>query len=197
MAGQGAEYCPIPSVLVATDAARTGRQRLRVESTNLLVLGAAASAIGLGWMFGGSLPFVSGLLIPIAFVGLAVLMSHRSNRIGMRGRQIGYTSVAVVSVVAIPWVLTAATVFGALSLLGAGFVVFGWRERCQRLWVTGALGSLLGLITASEPIRTMLSVNAAEGSVATGVVTASFGVIAFALGVLSYLAESEGLARIG
>ncbi|MDH6283076.1 hypothetical protein [Prescottella agglutinans] len=198
MAGQGAEYCPIPSVIVAADGARTGRLRRRVESTNLLVLGAAASAIGLGGMFGSdSQPFVWGLLIPITFVGLAVVMSRRSNRIGVRGRQIGYTPVAVVSVVAIPWVLAAASVFGVLSLLSAGFVVFGWRERCQRLWVTGALGSLLGLITASEQVRTMLSVNVFEGSVSAGVVTASFGVIAFALGVLSYLAESEGLARIG
>ncbi|MDH6676058.1 hypothetical protein M2284_000246 [Rhodococcus sp. LBL1] len=198
MAGQGAEYCPIPSVIVAADGARTGRLRRRGESTNLLVLGAAASAVGLGQMLGGdSAPFVSGLLIPITFVGLAVVMSRRSSRIGVRGRQIGYTPVAVVSVVAIPWVLTAASVFGVLSLLSAGFVVFGWRERCQRLWVTGALGSLLGLITASEQVRTMLSVNAFEGSVSTGVVTASFGVIAFALGVHSYLAESEALARIG
>ncbi|CAM3205407.1 Integral membrane protein [Prescottella defluvii] len=199
MAGQGADYCPIPSVLATADAARVGRLRLRVESTNLLILGAAAAVIGLGRMFGGdtSSSLVPGLTIPVAVVLLAVVMSRRSSRIGSRGRRIGYTAAAVVSVVAIPWILFAASVIGVLPLLAAGFVVFGWRERCRRLWVTAAVGAMLGLITAPEPVRLMLPLHMIGDPTAAGVVTASFGVIALALGVLSYLAESEELARVG
>ncbi|PTR30303.1 hypothetical protein C8K36_102151 [Rhodococcus sp. OK519] len=101
------------------------------------------------------------------------------------------------SVVAIPWILVAASVVGALPLLAAGFGVFGWRERRQRLWVTAAAGSVLGLVVAPEPIRLVLSVNMIEDPVVTGVVTASFGAIVSAIGVLGYLAESEELARVG
>lgn len=199
MIEQGEERCAIPSVARAEDAARTGRLRRRVASTNLLFFGGVAVLIGLSSMLSPSDSTVglTGLLVPASFAVLATVMTLRSNRIGVRGRQVGYIPVAVVSIVAIPWVFLASYVVGALTVLAAGFVVFGWRERCRPLWATGALGSLLGLVTAAEPIRSMLSFDSNADAVIAGVVTASFGVIVTALGVLGYLAESEELAEVG
>lgn len=199
MAAHSEERCAIPSIARAEDAARTGRLRRRVASTDLLFFGGAAVLIGLGWMLGRSDSAIglTGLLVPASFTALAVVMTLRSNRIGVRRRQVGYVPLAVVSIVTIPWIFLASYVVGALTVLAAGFVVLGWRERCLPLWVTGALGSLLGLVTAAEPVRSRLWSHTATGVVTTGVVTASFGVVVIALAVLTYLAESEELAEIG
>lgn len=200
MIRQGERNCEIPSIRAAEDAVRAGLLRRRAESTNLLVLGATASALGLGWMFGRgdttTLPLL--LLIPAAFVATAVVMTRRSNRIGIRIRGgVGYVPVAIVSVAAFPWTFLAANVIGALTVLSAGFALFGWKERCQRVWVTAAAGALLGVVTTAEPVGAFVPRVAHGGSVSVGVATAVFGVIAIAIGVLGYIAESDELADVG
>ncbi|NKR46405.1 hypothetical protein GS506_16925 [Rhodococcus hoagii] len=42
---------------------------------------------------------------------------------------------ALLSVVAFPWIFLAANVIGALTVLSGGFALFGWKERCQRVWL--------------------------------------------------------------
>lgn len=199
MVGQGASSCEIPSIRAAEDAARAGVLRRRAESTNLLMLGAAASALGMGWMLGrgDTTTFPLLLLIPVAFIATAVVMSRRSNRIGVRTRGVGYVPVAVVSVVAVPWILMAANVIGALTVLSVGFALFGWRERCQPVWATAAAGALLGLVTTAEPLQASIPRGALNGAVFVGVATAVFGVVAIAIGVLSYIAESDEMADVG
>ncbi|NKV87126.1 hypothetical protein GS927_09085 [Rhodococcus hoagii] len=130
MIRQGERNCEIPSIRAAEDAARAGLLRRRAESTNLLVLGATASALGLGWMFGRgdttTLPLL--VLIPAAFVATAVVMTRRSNRIGIRIRGVGYVPVALLSVVAFPWIFSAANVIGALTVLSGGSRCSGGRS---------------------------------------------------------------------
>lgn len=199
MIRQGERSCEIPSIRAAEDAARAGLLRRRAESTNLLVLGATASALGSVWMFGrGDAPtFPLLLLIPAAFAATAVVMTRRSNRIGIRTRGVGYVSVALGSVVVAPWILMAANVIGALTVLSVGFALFGWRERCQPVWATAAAGALLGLVTTAEPLQAFIPRGALDGSVFVGVATAVFGVVAIAIGVLSYIAESDEMAEVG
>lgn len=199
MGGQGAEYCGIPSILAAEDGARVGRLRRRVESTNLLILGIAASMLGLGSMLDqdGAAAFLPGLSIPAAFVVTAAVMHRRADRIGIRTRGAGYVPVAVASVVAVPWILAATVFVGGLTVLSAGFVLFGWRERCQRVWMTAAGGMLVGLATSAEFVRAVVPFAGVEGSVFVGVATAVFGVIATAIGVLGYIAESGEMADVG
>ncbi|BCN82838.1 hypothetical protein GS504_26910 [Rhodococcus hoagii] len=199
MIRQGERNCEIPSIRAAEDAARAGLLRRRAESTNLLVLGATASALGLGWMFGRgdttTLPLL--VLIPAAFVATAVVMTRRSNRIGIRIRGVGYVPVALLSVVAFPWIFLAANVIGALTVLSGGFALFGWKERCQRVWATAAAGAVLGVVTTAEPVGAFVPRVAHGGSVSVGVATAVFGVIAIAIGVLGHIAESDKLADVG
>lgn len=199
MIRQGERNCEIPSIRAAEDAARAGLLRRRAESTNLLVLGATASALGLGWMFGRgdttTLPLL--LLIPAALAVTAVVMTRRSNRLGIRIRGVGYLPVALVSVLAAPWVLMAANVIGAMTVLSAAFVYFGWKERCRPVWATAAAGVLLGFVTTAEPVGAFVPRVAHSGSVSAGVATAVFGVIAIAIGVLAYIAESDELADVG
>lgn len=199
MISRGAKDCEIPSIRAAEDAARAGLLRRRSQSTNLLALGAAASALGLGWMFGRgdttALPLL--LLIPAAFVATAVVMTRRSNRIGFRIRGVGYVPAALVSVMAFPWILMAANAIGALTVLSVGFALFGWRERCRAVWVTAAAGALLGLVTTAEPLQAFIPRGAFDGAVFVGVATAVFGVVAVVIGVLSYIAESDEMAEVG
>ncbi|WP_175279400.1 hypothetical protein [Prescottella equi] len=163
------------------------------------MLGATASALGLGWMFGRgdttTLPLL--VLIPAAFVATAVVMTRRSNRIGIRIRGVGYVPVALLSVVAFPWIFLAANVIGALTVLSGGFALFGWKERCQRVWATAAAGAVLGVVTTAEPVGAFVPRVAHGGSVSVGVATAVFGVIAIAIGVLGHIAESDKLADVG
>ncbi|NKZ71941.1 hypothetical protein GTA09_20990 [Rhodococcus hoagii] len=104
---------------------------------------------------------------------------------------------ALLSVVAFPWIFLAANVIGALTVLSGGFALFGWKERCQRVWATAAAGAVLGVVTTAEPVGAFVPRVAHGGSVSVGVATAVFGVIAIAIGVLGHIAESDELADVG
>ncbi|XVA03014.1 hypothetical protein ACQ86I_04190 [Prescottella equi] len=199
MIRQGERNCEIPSIRAAEDAARAGLLRRRAESTNLLVLGATASALGLGWMFGRgdttTLPLL--VLIPAAFVATAGGddASEQSNRDQNPGRRVRARGPALGRGIPLD-LLSGERDRGADGSL-RGFALFGWKERCQRVWATAAAGAVLGVVTTAEPVGAFVPRVAHGGSVSVGVATAVFGVIAIAIGVLGHIAESDELADVG
>ncbi|SDD25285.1 hypothetical protein [Rhodococcus tukisamuensis] len=183
----------------ATDASRRVRLARRVASTNLLMLGLGATAIGVSiladqWPVG----WIQILAVPAVFLILWGIVYVRAQAMGVRRRGVGYHLIALIAVLSIFFgLLPLVYIVGALSLLGVGFFVIGWRERCWPVWATALAAIVVGLVTVSEPARQLLWTERSVMSyVSAGVATLVFAVIALAGAAQSRIVENQGL-RVG
>lgn len=148
------------------DAAATSRVRRRVASTNLFFLGSSALIVAAAW--GVSLPsfgpnmFLS-FVIPVCFVALWGFVSIRSHRTGVRGHRIGYRAVALASVGSmLLGMLVLAYIVGPLAIVGIGFTVIGWRERCAPVWLAGACATFMSLALSPESAQVLFGISSTE-----------------------------------
>lgn len=182
-----------------TDAVRRVRLARRVASTNLLMLGLGATAIGISiladqWPGG----LIQVFAVPAVFLILWGVVYLRAQAMGVRKRGVGYHLIALIAVLSIFFgLLLLVYNVGALSLLGVGFFVIGWRERCWPVWATALVAIVVGLVTVSEPARQLLWTEATLTSyVWAGIATLVFAVIALTGAAQSRIVENQGL-RVG
>lgn len=181
------------------DAARRVPLTRRVASTNLLMMGLGATAIGASILANhGPGSWIQVFAVPAVFLILWGVVYLRAQAMGIRKRGVGYYPIALISVASLfLGLLPLAYSAGALSLVGAGFVVIGWRERCRPVWATALIAIAVGLMTTSEPARRIVGIEETSTSyVPAGVATLIFAVIAFAGAAWSRIAEDQGL-RVG
>ncbi|MFD7044001.1 hypothetical protein [Rhodococcus jostii] len=152
--------------------------------------------MGLGWILldtEGAQDGLLALVVPSTFCTLWAVTSIRAHRLGVRGYRVGYAAVAVVSVLSILFgLLPFSATMGAVTLLGAGFLILGWRERSQPVWITAIVGIVVGSATSGQPVRQILGVTVNPvSSLISVLVTAGFAVIVLAVGAWMFLAESR------
>lgn len=181
------------------DAARRVQLTRRVASTNLLMMGLGATVIGASILANeGPGRWLQVLAVPAVFLILWGVVYRRAQTMGVRKRGVGYYPIALIAVLSLLFgLLPLAYNVGALSLIGVGFFIIGWRERCWPVWATALAAIVVGLMTVSEPARRMLGIEETSTTyVASGVATLIFAVIAFAGAGWSRIAENQGL-RVG
>lgn len=170
-----------------------------MASTNLLMMGLGATAIGVSILADkGPSGWIQILAVPAVFLILWGVVYLRAQAAGVRKRGVGYYPIALVAVLSIFFgLLPLVYNVGALSLLGVGFFVIGWRERCRPVWTTALAAIAVGLTTVSEPVRRLLGIEATLTSyVWAGIATLVLAVISLTGAAQSRIAENQGL-RIG
>ncbi|MGF0313822.1 hypothetical protein [Rhodococcus sp. IEGM1428] len=153
--------------------ARRARAARRVGSTNLTMLGVGALVIGLSILathsqFSG---WIQVLTVPVVFLVLWVIVYRQSTSAGVRRRGVGYYVIALVAAFSIFFgLLPLSHSIGALTLLGAGFLIIGVRERSWPVWATALTAIIVGLITSSGTIRRIVGLDETPTSVASSAV---------------------------
>ncbi|MDV6278094.1 hypothetical protein R3Q06_31960 [Rhodococcus erythropolis] len=190
------------STLAAVERlASSVRVRRRVASTNLLVFGAGILAVGVGGILDDATAPQSGdsaLVVPLALCLVWVVTSIRAHRSGVHGYRVGYAAVAGVSVVSLLFGLVPfSAVVGSVTLLGVGFLILGWRERSRPVWITAAVGIVIGSLTAGQSLRQAMGIadDSASNMLST-FFTAAFGVVVLAVGAWMFLAESREVKNL-
>lgn len=183
----------------AIDAVQRVRLARRVASTSLLMLGLGATAIGVSILADqGPGGWIQILAVPAVFLILWGMVHHRAQAMGVRKRGVGYYPIALIAVLSIFFgLLPLVYNVGALSLLGVGFFVIGWRERCWPVWATALAAIVVGLVTVSELARQLLwTEGTLTGYVWAGISTLVLAVIALTGAAQSRIVENQGL-RVG
>ncbi|KIM14611.1 hypothetical protein QV65_30490 [Rhodococcus erythropolis] len=180
--------------------ARRVRAARRVESTNLTMLGVGALVIGLSILATRSQfsEWIQVLTVPVAFLALWGIVYRRSNTAGVRRRGVGYYVIALIAVFSVLFGrLPLSHSIGALTLLGAGFLIIGSRERRWPVWATALMAIVIGLLTSSETIRRIVRLDETPTSVVpSAIAVLILAVVALAGACRFRLAENRELQGV-
>lgn len=183
----------------ALDAARRAQLLRRASSINLSMLGIGAAVIGGSILANQSRAgFIQVLTVPAVFLLLWGVVHARAEVVGVRKPGVGYRAIAVVALLSLLFGLLPLTAtIGALTMLGIGFFVIGFRERSWPVSTVSILAMGTGLLTACEPVRRLVGINETSTSYVTaGIAALVLAVVALAGTAWSALAENQGL-RVG
>lgn len=169
----------------------------RVASTNLLAMAAGAAVIGASILALDSQAsrWVNFFTVPIVFLALWITMAYRTASKGLEKRRVGYYPIAAIAVVMLFFgALPLGSSIGYLTLMGIGFFIIGFRERCSPVWLSAGPAMVLGLLATGETSRSILGIENTDNSQkVAGLAILIFAVIVSTIGIWFRSVESKAL----